>query len=110
MTRIRRTSFVIPDPVSYAQAAVATIGIKKFTHGCVSHAIQVHHSLSLSLSLSHTHTHTHSPLLTILLYVSHLCQGLTQTQCQLWCSFLRVLQTWHVLGVEGERNTTLART
>ena len=42
MSRIRHTSFFVPDPVSYARAAVATIGIKKFTHGYVSHAIQVY--------------------------------------------------------------------
>ena len=39
---MRGVSFMVPDPVNYARTAVATIGIKKFTHGYVSHAIQVH--------------------------------------------------------------------
>ena len=41
-TGIERSNFMAPDGVSYARAAVATIGIKKFTHGCLSHTVQVH--------------------------------------------------------------------
>lgn len=41
MSNKRRVSFFSPDPVSYAKAAVATIGIQRYTHGCWSHAIQV---------------------------------------------------------------------
>lgn len=35
------TKFWMVDPVSFAKAAMATIGIKRFTHGCFAHAIEV---------------------------------------------------------------------
>ena len=41
MSGIRRTSFMVPDGVSYTRAAVATIGIKRVTYGFISHTIQV---------------------------------------------------------------------
>ena len=42
MSNKRKVSFFSPDPVSYAKAAVATIGIQEYTHGCWSHALQVY--------------------------------------------------------------------
>lgn len=36
-----RGSFLVADPVSYARAAMATIGIQKETYGCLIHALQV---------------------------------------------------------------------
>ena len=41
MSGIGSTNFWVPEPVAFARAAVATIGIKRFTHGCFSHALQV---------------------------------------------------------------------
>jgi hypothetical protein len=41
MSSIRRSNFWIADAVQFTCSAVATIGIKKFTHGSVSHEIQV---------------------------------------------------------------------
>ena len=46
MSGIRRSSFMAPDGVSYAREAVATIGIRRVTYGCLSHIIQVRTSLS----------------------------------------------------------------
>ena len=46
MSGIRRSSFMTPDGVSYTREAVATIGIKRVTYGCLSHTIQVRTSLS----------------------------------------------------------------
>ena len=34
-------NFFVVDAVHYARAAVATIGILKFTYGCLSHELQV---------------------------------------------------------------------
>ena len=42
MSNTRKVGFFAPDPVSYAQAAVATIGIQRYTHGYWSHALQVY--------------------------------------------------------------------
>ena len=50
---MNQTTFWTPDPVSYTRAAVATIGITKFTRGCLSHALQVIRWLYISISLSH---------------------------------------------------------
>ena len=41
MTSFRRSNFWIADAVQLTCSAVATIGIKKFTYGSVSHEIQV---------------------------------------------------------------------
>ena len=41
MSNARRVGFYTPDPVSYARAAVATIGTQNYTHGYWSHALQV---------------------------------------------------------------------
>ena len=46
MSGIRRTNFMVPDGVGFTRAAVATIGIKRFTYGCLSHTIQVRTSVS----------------------------------------------------------------
>ena len=65
MTPFRRSNFWVADAIQFIRSAVATIGVKKFTYGNVSHEIQVcdpyplpprtdsqsHPSLSLSLSL-----------------------------------------------------------
>ena len=40
MSKLRK-KFLVPDPVTYARAAVATIGIQRVTLGCVEHALQV---------------------------------------------------------------------
>ena len=65
MSGIRHTNFMVPDPVSYARAAVATIGIKEFTYGCVSHTVQVHqlycYVYSVTLSFIHSHSLSLSP-------------------------------------------------
>ena len=41
MSGIRRTSRLVPDPVTYTRAAVATIGIQHTTYGYFYHALQV---------------------------------------------------------------------
>ena len=41
MSGIRRSSMMVADAVQYGRSAVATIGIQDYTHGCLSHAIQV---------------------------------------------------------------------
>ena len=41
MSGISRTSLSVPGAVGFARAAVATIGIKKFTRGYLPHEIQV---------------------------------------------------------------------
>ena len=41
MTGFRRSNFWIPNAIQFTRSAVATIGIKKFTYGNVSHEIQV---------------------------------------------------------------------
>ena len=41
MTGNVRSSFFIRTPISFARAAVATIGIQKKTFGCFPHALQV---------------------------------------------------------------------
>ena len=46
MSGIRRSSFMAPDGVGYTREAVATIGIKRVTYGCLSHTIQVRTSMS----------------------------------------------------------------
>ena len=37
----RRSNFWVADAIQFTRSAVATIGIKKFTYGNVSHEIQV---------------------------------------------------------------------
>ena len=72
MSGIQRASRFAPDPITYARAAVATIGIQHTTYGYFYHAVQVglccHGYQSLSLFSgyicdiqlgTHTHTHTH---------------------------------------------------
>ena len=46
MSNTRKVGFFAPDPVSYARAAVATIGIQRYTHGYWTHALQVYYRLS----------------------------------------------------------------
>ena len=58
MTAFRRSNFWIADAIQFTCSAVATIGIKKFTYGNVSHEIQVCDS-----SLRPKYTNTHSFLL-----------------------------------------------
>ena len=41
MSGIRRSNMMVADAVQFGRSAVATIGIQDFTHGCLSHAIQV---------------------------------------------------------------------
>ena len=41
MTGKPSTNFFVWEPVSYAQAAVATIGVEHYTFGCFPHALQV---------------------------------------------------------------------
>ena len=41
MSGIRHTNIMVLDSISYTRAAVATIGIKRVTYGCLSHTIQV---------------------------------------------------------------------
>ena len=41
MSGIDSANFWVAEPVAFARAAMATTGIKRFTHGCFSHAIQV---------------------------------------------------------------------
>ena len=41
MSGIRRTNIMVLDSISYTRAAVATIGIKRVTYGCLSYTIQV---------------------------------------------------------------------
>ena len=41
MTGFRHFNFWIPDTIQFTRSAVATIGIRKFTYGNVSHEIQV---------------------------------------------------------------------
>ncbi|KAK2164026.1 hypothetical protein LSH36_70g05033 [Paralvinella palmiformis] len=40
MSRIRQSSFFVPDPYSYARSALTTVGVESTTFGCVSHALQ----------------------------------------------------------------------
>eukprot|EP00731_Ephydatia_muelleri_P021413 Em0014g4a len=40
MSKIRKASFFVPDPVSFTRAAVATVGIQNETMGCFAHALQ----------------------------------------------------------------------
>ena len=41
MNGIRRSNFLIGSPISYADAALSTIGLQNNTYGCFSHALQV---------------------------------------------------------------------
>ena len=41
MSNARKVTFTTLDPVVYSRAAVATIGIQDYTHGCWPHALQV---------------------------------------------------------------------
>ena len=41
MSRIKHTNALVVDADYYARSAVATIGVQKFTFGCLSHSIQV---------------------------------------------------------------------
>lgn len=41
MSKIRKSSYFVPDPIYYTRAAVATIGIQSETNGCFAHALQV---------------------------------------------------------------------
>ena len=40
MSKIRKSSYFVPDPIYYTRAAVATIGIQSETNGCFAHALQ----------------------------------------------------------------------
>lgn len=60
MSKIRRSSLLVPDPNGYARSALATVGIQGRTFGCISHAIQVRwpHRGSLMLHVLHIfHVH-----------------------------------------------------
>ena len=72
MSGIQRASRFAPDPVTYARAAVATIGIQHTTYGYFYHALQVGSSVAMVADLSvfsvvtcdiqlgtHTHMYTH---------------------------------------------------
>ena len=72
MSGIQRASRIAPDPVTYACAAVATIGIQHTTYGYFYHALQVGISVAMVTDLSvfsvvtcdiqlgtHTHMYTH---------------------------------------------------
>ena len=52
MSGIRHTNILVLDSISYTRAAVATIGIKRVTYGCLSHTIQV--STCILVVKSHT--------------------------------------------------------
>jgi hypothetical protein len=41
MSNARKVTFSTLDPVTYSRAAVATIGIQDYTHGCWPHALVV---------------------------------------------------------------------
>ena len=60
MSGIRRTSLMVPDEVGYGRTAVATIGIKRVTYGCLSHTIQVRESVregeKVALSVHYDHS------------------------------------------------------
>ena len=45
------SSRLIPDPVTYARAAVATIGIQHTTYGYFYHALQVGSSVAMVIVL-----------------------------------------------------------
>ncbi|KAI0213983.1 Very-long-chain 3-oxoacyl-CoA reductase [Lamellibrachia satsuma] len=40
LSKIRRANLFVPTPISYARAAIATVGIETNTFGCMSHALQ----------------------------------------------------------------------
>ena len=46
MSGIRRSNLFVADANQYARSALATVGIMSFTHGTLSHSIQVKNSLS----------------------------------------------------------------
>ena len=90
MSGIQRASRIAPDPVTYACAAVATIGIQHTTYGYFYHALQVGISVAMVTDLSvfsvvtcdiqlgtHTHvyTHMHTPPLHTQAYVLRLVPG-----------------------------------
>ena len=41
MSGIRRSNWMVADANQYARSALATVGIMSFTHGTLSHSIQV---------------------------------------------------------------------
>ena len=41
MSGMKKSNMLVANAISYARAAVATIGIQRDTYGCISHAIQV---------------------------------------------------------------------
>ena len=41
MSGVRRTSLFVLSANNFAKAALASIGLQKKTHGCMSHAFQV---------------------------------------------------------------------
>ena len=47
------TSRLIPDPITYTRAAVATIGIQHTTYGYFYHALQVGIPIAIVTDLSH---------------------------------------------------------
>ena len=51
LSGIRRTSRLVPDPITYARAAVATIGIQHTTYGYFYHALQVGISVAMVTDL-----------------------------------------------------------
>lgn len=40
MLKVRKSGFFIPDPDSYVESALSTVGVQPCTHGCLSHALQ----------------------------------------------------------------------
>ena len=49
MSNVRRTTYLTPDPLTYARSAVATIGIQGYTQGYWPHAFQVNFACEIFL-------------------------------------------------------------
>ena len=47
MSGIRRSNWMVADANQYARSALATVGIMSFTHGTLSHSIQVEYMLPI---------------------------------------------------------------
>ena len=60
MSGIRRANWIVAHPVAYTRAAVATIGIQRFTHGYLSHAVQVSDMCMLSRVCVRVYVHAHA--------------------------------------------------
>ncbi len=49
MSGIRRSNWMVADANQYSRSALATVGIMSFTHGTLSHSIQVEYMLPITL-------------------------------------------------------------